>query len=120
MAKILAELNIPKDAKILDAGAGTGLTGEALKDEGFTNIDALEPSPEMLDIARAKNIYKDLKVGLVSKNEKLPYSDNTYDLVVLCGVILPGHARVDDLEALIPIVKRGENGLLFVSIVLSY
>ena len=42
-------------APILDAGAGTGLVGELLGTLGYPEIDALDASPGMLEIARSKN-----------------------------------------------------------------
>lgn len=49
-----------KNARILDVGAGTGLVGEYLKKRGFCNLDALEPSLGMLEVAKTKNVYKNL------------------------------------------------------------
>ena len=46
--------------KIIDAGAGTGLAGEELFKLGYTNIDALDISQEMLNEAKKKNVYKKL------------------------------------------------------------
>ena len=42
----------------MDVGAGTGLSGEAMRKAGFSGtIDALEPSQKMFEKAREKNIY---------------------------------------------------------------
>jgi SAM-dependent methyltransferase len=46
-----------------DLAAGTGRTGEWLREAGVGAIDALDLTPEMLARARAKNIYASLKVG---------------------------------------------------------
>ena len=46
------QLNAPiEDCKVLDAGAGDGLSGVALKEVGFRNIIGTDLSPEMLAIA---------------------------------------------------------------------
>ena len=45
-----------RDLKVIDIAAGTGLASESLKQYGFSNLDALDPSKEMLKIAQKKNI----------------------------------------------------------------
>ena len=49
---------VPKSAKILDIGAGTGLLAEELARRGFSNITLLEFSKGMLAKAKAKKILK--------------------------------------------------------------
>ena len=52
------EFVVPRNCRVLDVGAGTGLSGEALRREGFIGkIDALEPSDNMFSLAQAKGIY---------------------------------------------------------------
>ena len=57
VAQLANELNVPKDAAIIDICAGTGLVAEELKEMGYTNIDAHDGSEVMLDAARPKNLY---------------------------------------------------------------
>ena len=78
--------------KIFDAGCGTGqLTTEILKSipEGAVEIFGGDYSPEMLSIAKGKNIYNDLKV--VNLKEELPYAAESFDSVISSGVFLQGH-----------------------------
>lgn len=51
---------VPKEARILDAGAGTGLMGEILVKLGYDGLVAMDLSREMLEEAREKNIYRDI------------------------------------------------------------
>ena len=44
---------------ILDVGAGTGLLGKKLLEDGFIQLHALDVSMGSLDEARKKNVYKD-------------------------------------------------------------
>ncbi|KAF0304732.1 Methyltransferase-like protein 27 [Amphibalanus amphitrite] len=44
--------------KVLDVAAGTGLVGQRLYDAGIRNLDALEPSSEMIKIAQSRGIYQ--------------------------------------------------------------
>lgn len=46
-----------------DFAVGTGRTGEWLRDAGASVVDGLDLSPEMLERARAKNIYRRLSAG---------------------------------------------------------
>ena len=47
-----------KDAIILDAGAGTGMVGEALAELGYTQIVGVDISEAMLENARKKQVYQ--------------------------------------------------------------
>ena len=51
--------NANKEIRILDAGAGTGIIGKMLVDLGYKNIDGLDISQKMLDLAAPKNVYKE-------------------------------------------------------------
>lgn len=75
---------VPKTAKILDAGCGTGLTGQAQHQAGFHNLHGFDISAEMLAIASAKNIYHELKQGNLA--EPLPYETASFDAVVCLAV----------------------------------
>ena len=54
---IFPNVGIAKDAKIIDAGCGSGWPGQTLADIGYTNLHGLDYSPEMLAEAEKKNIY---------------------------------------------------------------
>ena len=56
-------------AKILDAGCGTGLVGEILNNNEFKNLIGVDFSQEMLNIAIQKNVYQSLE--LVDLTKKL-------------------------------------------------
>ncbi len=45
---------------------------------GYTNIDALEPSPEMLDRARARNVYINMIQDFLSA-DPLDVPDSMYE-----------------------------------------
>lgn len=72
--------------KIMDLGCGTGLVGDALHAAGFTQLDGLEPSQGMLDVARSKGIYGKLLCAYVALgDEKIPLPDNSYDALTIAG-----------------------------------
>jgi SAM-dependent methyltransferase len=93
------------DARILDAGAGTGLLGAALRARGFTSLDALDLSPAMLAEAQRKSVYRNLVEARLG--DRLPYADGTYDAVVSSGVLTTGHAPASSLDELVRITRPG-------------
>ena len=93
------------DARILDAGAGTGLLGSALRELGFTRLDALDLSSAMLAEAERKGIYGTLTEGRLGN--ALPFDPAAYDAVVACGVLTTGHAPASCLAELVRITRPG-------------
>ena len=70
--------------QIVDLGCGDGAVGEALLAKGFTNLEGLDISQGMLDIAKEKGIYQSLqKVDLL---QELPLEQDTFDLAVSSAV----------------------------------
>ena len=104
LAKVVGH-RVDKDARICDAGAGTGMLGAKLAEAGFTNMDANDLSAGMLKSAKAKGIYKDCRVMELGK--PLPYLDDSYDAVTVCGVFTPNHAPASSLDELVRITKPG-------------
>ncbi len=101
IAMILAE-EIQPTAAILDIGAGTGLVGEHLRH--FT-VDALDITPEMLEVARTKNIYRSLRLGDLTKT--LDIADASYDAIISCGTFTHGHVGPECFPELLRIARPG-------------
>ena len=93
------------EARILDAGAGTGLLGAALRDRGFRTLDGLDLSPAMLAEAGRKCVYRSLVEARLG--EHLPYEAATYDAVVSSGVLTTGHAPASSLDELVRVTQPG-------------
>ncbi|XP_013398381.1 uncharacterized protein LOC106164884 [Lingula anatina] len=97
-AETLATWIKNKDARILDAGAGTGLVGKCLQQLGYNNLDALDICPEMIEIAERKGVYKNMYVDILGGPNPIQLPSNQYDAVVCVGVIeQPGPAALDEL-----------------------
>ena len=94
---------VPKSAKILDAGAGTGMAGEILHQQGYRNLVAIDISPEMLDKARQKDVYTDLYRQVLG--EPLDFSSNSFDAIISVGVFTYNHAPSNAFNELIRITK---------------
>lgn len=59
VAKFLVKsIKLPKAAKILDVGSGTGLSSLALARKGYRNITLLDYSKKMLDVAKQRKELK--------------------------------------------------------------
>ncbi|RUS81039.1 hypothetical protein EGW08_011205 [Elysia chlorotica] len=96
------------DMKIMDLGCGTGLVGEVLHAAGFTQLDGLEPSQGMLDVARSKGIYGELFCAYVALNEeKLPIADDSYDALTIAGSMGVNMVPPEGIYEMQRIVKPG-------------
>ena len=96
-----------KDTLIFDAGCGSGLVGQALRDQGFLKFDGADLSQTLLD-AIPPNLYRILYQ--VDLNQPLNIPDNTYDAVTCVGTFTYGHVKADALNEFVRITKDG--GLL--------
>ena len=56
----LMTLGLPADARILDAGCGTGQAGALLVAAGFTHVEGADLSPKMREVAARLGVYKSL------------------------------------------------------------
>lgn len=90
------------EAEILDIGAGTGLVAEHLR--GLT-VDAVDITPEMLEIARPKGLYRQLLLGDLTA--MLPIPDQSYDAVISCGTFTHGHVGPECFPELLRITRPG-------------
>lgn len=90
---------------VLDVGAGTGLLAEALGAQGFKgDIDGIDLSPEMLEKAAAKDLYRRLVQADVTR--PLPLSER-YGGVVSSGTFTHGHVGPEALVGLLAIAEPG-------------
>ena len=93
-----------EDTPILDVGAGTGLIGEYLK-LSSREIDAIDISPEMLNIARLKNCYA--KIIEADLTKRLLIKDNHYGAIVSAGTFTHGHVGPDVFDELLRVTRAG-------------
>lgn len=97
---------VPADtAPILDAGCGGGIQAEPLVELGYGPITGIDLSEGMLEIARAKTLYGDLKQQTLG--ERLDFPDNHFAAVLCSGVITPGHAPAHSFDELLRVARPG-------------
>ena len=103
-AQALADAASMPWAPLVEFGCGTGLGGAVLKEHGFECIDGFDISPEMLEGARGKGIYRSLDTADLSQ----PLTDiarDTYQNAAAIGVLNPAHMPstvVDEILGLLP------------------
>ncbi|XP_059148675.1 methyltransferase-like protein 27 [Physella acuta] len=110
--KVLAEtvaklLKDNRDAKILDIAAGTGLVAEQLVGYGFRNIDGVDAASGLLQVARNKGIYGKLVCQFVGQGEQMPFENDSYDIVVICGAMGENHIPKAAFDDILRVVKPG-------------
>lgn len=98
----ILKAEIAPSAEILDIGAGTGLVAEHLR--GLT-VDAIDITPEMLNVSRGKGLYRTLMLGDLTKALDIP--DASYDAVISCGTFTHGHVGPECFPELLRITKAG-------------
>jgi len=96
---------VSKDAKILDAGAGTGLVGVILAQQGYRDIVAMDLSTGMLEEAKKKNVYREFHQMVMG--ETLDFTTDSFDAVISIGVMTVGHAPASSLDELVRVTRPG-------------
>lgn len=95
------------EVKIMDAAAGTGLVGVELNKLGYTNLCALDISPEMLNEAKKKNVYKKFICSSLSDRPNPEIAPEEFDALICGGSMLVGHIGPSALIEMIRIIKIG-------------
>jgi len=104
IAAALLARHLPRgSAPVLDAGAGTGLSGEWLGILGYPEVEALDLSEKMLAAAAAKGVYT--KLHRLALGDRLPFPDGAFAGVISAGVFTTGHVGAEALPELIRIVR---------------
>ena len=105
VAAMLTRHQPPGGDPVLDAGSGTGIMGEILTALGYSDIAGFDASEGMLARATAKNVYRDLRHGLLG--QALGYDDDSFAATVASGVFTQGHAPLDGLDELVRVTRPG-------------
>lgn len=106
-----------KNATILDAGAGTGLVGQALAQLGYTNITAVDLSEKMLAEAAKKQVYKVLYE--CNLEDSLEFANKgSFDAIVAAAFFAHAHAGVEILNNLFSLLE--EEGIFLLTIEKEY
>lgn len=104
-AEALAEYATDMSAPVLDFGCGTGLSGEALAAAGFSTIDGVDLSAEMLAQAKKKKVYRSL--SQIEADAPLDITPGDYAAIAAIGVIGAGAAPISVLHELMKALPSG-------------
>ena len=105
LAAMLAEQLQNPAAEIFDVGCGTGLTCVALAEQGYSALDGIDLSPDMVRVAAERGIYRELLVGDVTR--PLQRDDASYDGVISTGTFTHGHVGPEPMIELVRILRPG-------------
>ena len=111
-AEALARHLEDKSLSVLDIGCGTGLSGLAFREAGFTNLHGNDLSEEMIVQAKERDLYQNLE--LVDLNNPLAFAKGRYNAIAAVGVISVGHAPASTIKDMFD--KLDDGGLLVFSI----
>ena len=105
IARLLVKFLTDRNAPILDIGCGTGLTSVLLHSNGYTHIDGLDFSADMLRVAGERNIYQ----NLIEADLNLPLNipDNQYLAAISSGTFTHGHVGPGPLDEIFRILQNG-------------
>ena len=95
----------PEDGAVLDAGAGTGITGAVLAPLGYRDLVGIDVSAKMLELAREKGVYRDLRQ--MELGGRLDFPSDAFAAIVSTGVFAAGHAPPESFDDLIRVTKPG-------------
>ena len=101
-SNILGLLDLPMEGRLLDAGGGTGRIGSALK-PFISQVVIADISLGML--RQAQN--KDGLSSVCAPAEKLPFSDNTFDRIIVVDALHHVENALSTLKELWRVVKPG-------------
>ncbi len=90
---------------VLDVGAGTGLVAQRLVQHEITDIDATDISPEMLEVARGKGLYRNLFISDVT--QPMDVSSGSYGGIISAGTFTMGHVGPNAFDELLRIAAPG-------------
>ncbi|MEL6767635.1 MAG: methyltransferase type 11 [Pseudomonadota bacterium] len=90
---------------LADFACGTGLSGRALRDAGFTTLDGFDLSPGMLEKARTLDLYRNLAVADLSK--PLDIQKNIYANAAAVGCITTDYMPVTVIDEILGKLPSG-------------
>lgn len=111
-AEALARHMPDRSMPVLDFACGTGLSGLALKVQGFSQIDGVDVSPGMLDGAQERGLYRQLIK--IDAGAEMPGTAGDYAAIAAIGALGVGAAPASTMAQMADALNPG--GLLVFSL----
>lgn len=105
VVKLFPKMKVKKNAKLLDAGGGSGWVGQSLYDIGYKNLINMDYSASMLKEAKKKKIYK--KCIRANLKKPIKMKTNSIDAIMSVGFLAKGHLGTECLDEFYRILKPG-------------
>lgn len=85
--KILKKIKLPKNAKIIDIGCGSGFTLAFFRELGYKNSIGIDLSRNSLALCNKFFGFKNGKDVFLMDARNINFSDNSFDLVFFDGLL---------------------------------
>ena len=105
IARLLAEHVEYRTVSVIDLGCGTGAAGVDLAALGFTTIDGVDISAEMLAVAVSKDVYRN--VGTADLNALFELPAAPYGASICAGTFVHGHVGSGAISAITAKLEDG-------------
>lgn len=102
VADLLAEHVPDRGASVVDLGCGTGIAGVRLAEHGFTTVDGVDISLEMLAIAHERGVYRHVFAADLNKPSNIVHR---YDASVSAGTFTSGHVGASALPSIVEMLQ---------------
>lgn len=76
--------HVTPNARVVEAGCGSGLVGQRLQRAGFDNLTGCDISSAMLELAGAKQAYRQL---VKTDIHSIPLADTSFDALICIAVL---------------------------------
>jgi predicted TPR repeat methyltransferase len=97
-----------EDKQVLDMGCGTGLVGQYLKERGFKHVVGVDASKGMLEKAKEKESYSELKELFLGLPDTFPEEyRGRFDAITAAGILAEGHLDNKVFDEMILALKTG-------------
>ena len=108
--KMKSDGSFTKLSTVIDIAAGTGLIGEELRKRSFVGqIDALDGSKKMLEVAKKKEIYQNLYFHYLDPKVSMPEEvpSEFYDILTCCASLHLGNIAAECIKQMFNCVRVG-------------